>query len=369
MHIRTLIARFGGCLLVAAVMIAAHHAGVFRPVENQVLSVFGYDELWSEHIPPAAERTVIAIMCLVPAIVRIEQPLVMVAYSSGVAFVYFLIVSVVLLALDVALPITASLAGLFLGSAGIELVGWSEERHKRTLLERLEQSKQQFTDMLVHDLKRRMSSILMSLSVLEKRVSDPDERSQDLMATMRASAERMLLLTGNLLDVRRMEESRLPLSREAVSLRDLVQESVRDLRSASGLTKTGIRVEGKHDASIQLDRGVFLRILANLLWNALQHAREESEIEVAYGMRDGRTAFVHVANHGVCIPPERRAKIFTAFVSGEADPEDSRAASTGLGLTFCKLAVEAHGGTIEIESPWLPHDDGVLVRVLLPIAK
>ncbi len=56
MHSRELITRFGVCLLVAAVMIAAHHAGICRSVENQILSVFSAGEQWSEHVHPAALR-------------------------------------------------------------------------------------------------------------------------------------------------------------------------------------------------------------------------------------------------------------------------------------------------------------------------
>ena len=359
--------RLGACLLVAFAMMAAHQAGLLAPVENQILQLFMTGEQWSAHIPRAAELAVIAFVSLAPAILRIEQPLVMLAFGSGIAFIYFLIVSIAFLTLDIALPISASLLGLFCSSTVVETLAWSEERRGRKALEQLELSKQQFTDMLVHDLRRRMSSILMALTVLEKRTSGTDDKNRELMDTMRASAERMLLLTGNLLDVRRMEESRLPLRCESVSLRNLVQESAKDLRSTALLTGTGIQVVGHDEVTVSLDRGVFLRVLANLLWNALQHAREGTDIELGYGMRDGRTAFVHVANRGICIPAEDRARIFSAFVSGRSTPKDSRAASTGLGLTFCKLATEAHGGTIELDSPWPPHDDGVLVRVLLPL--
>jgi signal transduction histidine kinase len=369
MRHRNVALRLGACLLVALAMMAGHHAGLDRPLDNQVLGAFLTSTAWSSHLPRVAELAIIAFCCLAPAIVRMEQPLVMLAFGSGMAFVFFLISSLMLLALDIALPMAASLIGLFVSTGAVEMQSWGDERRRRRALEQLDKSKQQFTDMLVHDLKRRMSSILMSLSALESRTAEADERSRELMATMRASAERMLLLTGNLLDVRRMEESRMPLYRERVSLRNMVLESVKDLRQACSLTGATIEATGQADAELSLDRGVFLRIMANLLWNSLQYGREGSAIEVGYGLHAAGTAFVEVANHGPCIPPDGQARLFSAFASSTSGPGDSRVASTGLGLAFCKLAVEAHGGSIAIESPWRPHADGVLVRILLPVVK
>ncbi len=219
--------------------------------------------------------------------------------------------------------------------------------------------------MLVHDLKRRMSSILMSLSVLEKTNAEETQRRGTLTTTIRASAERLLLLTGNLLDIRKMEERHFTLRRERVNLAALVHDCLKEHRGACELTGVHIATAGDSDVGVDADRGILQRVLANLLWNALQHAPDGSEVELGYGVEGDRVA-LYVANHGAPLDAGEHTRLFTAFISNEVVPENSLVASTGLGLTFCKLAIEAHGGDIALESPWPGHADGV--RVLLHLS-
>jgi signal transduction histidine kinase len=287
----------------------------------------------------------------------------MIAFGTGIAFVYSLVAALVLATADVALPVTPALLGIAGSTAALETLAWSGERRRRRALEALESAKQQFTDMLVHDLKRRMSSILMAVSVLEKKTDDGSVA--ELTGTIRASAERMLLLTGNLLDIRRIEEGRLALRREPLALRALVQESASEHRLASALSGVGMTVEERQPVTVAADRNVLLRVMANLLWNAFQHAPAGSAVVISYGPAGEGAAGLEVANEGVPVPAGEAANLFNAFVTTQ--PADSREANTGLGLTFCKLAVEAHGGSIAIESPW-KDGRGVRIRVTLPLA-
>ena len=78
---------------------------------------------------------------------------------------------------------------------------------------------------------------------------------------------------------------------------------------------------------------------------------------------------LHVANRGRVIPLDRRDGIFRAFVSGHDGLHSGDVPGLGLGLAFCKLAVEAHDGTISLESPWQERGDGVKVTVALPAAR
>lgn len=366
----TIRVRIFWCLLVAAAVSAAMCLGFFNPLEEGIHEWLVSGKPYggrSLHAP--AGMGIVFLLCIATAALRVEQPLVMIAYSVGLAFVYSLIASVVLLTNDVVLPVTPALLGLTGTSVALETLAWSEERLKRKSLERLETAKQQFTDMLVHDLKRRMSSILLSLSVLEQNGTADDENSRELMTTIRASADRMLLLTGNLLDIRKLEEGRMLLHRETVSLRKAAQESLKELRSAGSLAGVTLSIAENGDVAIRADRSILSRVLANLLWNALQHAPPGSTVELGYRQSGESAATIHVANRGDPVSPERRERIFTAFVSGDGEVKTSRAASTGLGLTFCKLAVESHGGSIGIESPWAAHGDGVRVFFSMPLGK
>ena len=360
--------RFAGCLGIGAAAAAVHLSGLLSAVEDAVLSWFMAGRFDTVVLPPALQVAAIVGVCLLPAIIRIEHPLALAAYGFGMAFMYMLIFSVLLLTSDVTLPVTTAVVGLGAATVLQGTRAWDDERRRRRRLEEIEIARRQFTDMLVHDLKRRMSSILMSLAVLEDTDSDDSERRGILTETIRASAERMLLLTGNLLDIRKMEESRFVLHREPVDLSELVRFCLREHRGACDLSETTCRTEGGAGVCADADRGILLRVLANLLWNALQHAPRGGIVEIGWHANDDGPAILHVANRGPVIPLDEQERVFTAFISNEVVPENSLVASTGLGLTFCKLAVEAHGGSVSLASPWPGHEDGVRVTLSLPLA-
>lgn len=352
-------------MTVAAVIGALMPLGAFRPLEGPIQeflftgSSFGIPGLGLHW-----ELLIVVALSLAPITLRMDEPLLLVAYSVCIGFVYLMIASVVLLTTERVLPIAPSILGLVASTVIVGSVAWGDERRQRKRLERQDIARQEFTDMLVHDMKKRMSSILMSVSVLERQSQDDSQKP--LIATMRASAERMLLLASNLLDIRRVEEQRMNLDRVAVSLRSLVKETLAEHRFASELTGINVALHEDQDVSLSVDRAIFGRVLSNLFWNALQHARADSTIEVHFGTRRG-DAFVSITNRGEPIPEDVRAELFTAFVSGRSEPTRMPEASTGLGLTFCRLAMEAHDGTIALESPSAAYGDGVTVTVQLPI--
>ncbi len=361
--------RAAACAGAGLAAAALQLSGLLDPVELWLQGWFmAGTRFGGVELPLPLQLAVICGVALVPAIVRIEHPFGLAAYGIGSAFIYMLIYSVLLLTSDVTLPATAALLGLGGATLLQGTLSWSEERRRRRHLEAVEAARRQFTDMLVHDLKRRMSSILMSLSVLEDTGAVDTERRGILTETIRASAERMLLLTGNLLDIRKMEECHFVLHREPVDIGELVRICLREHRGACDLSGVAVHPGGPEGVRVDADRGILLRVLANLLWNALQHAPEGSVIELGWTASCDTLVALHVANRGSVIPPGDLARVFTAFIADEVVPENSLVANTGLGLTFCKLAVEAHGGAIKLASPWPGHDDGVRVDVTLPAA-
>ena len=152
---------------------------------------------------------------------------------------------------------------------------------------------------------------------------------------------------------------------ESVSLKRMLEESIEEHRSAGDLAGIGIRMTGGDGLKIHVDRQIFWRILSNLLWNALQHAPQGSEIEVGYNAVADDMVNIYIANRGTPIPEHERDLLFHSFVSHHRGWRTRPIDSTGLGLTFCKLAVEAHGGSIQLESPWEKHGDGVRISISL----
>jgi signal transduction histidine kinase len=148
-----------------------------------------------------------------------------------------------------------------------------------------------------------------------------------------------------------MEEGRLELRREPVSLLELAGQCVDDLEAAILKENKVISVEVDKDLpKAWADRDLIHRVLANLLTNALKHTPVGTEISIHVGVAAERTRLVmSVKDNGDGIPPEFREKIFEKFSQAEGKKQNYRVGS-GLGLTFCKMVVEAHGGDIWVDS-------------------
>lgn len=312
------------------------------------------------------EMMSVLIACVLFAFFRIEMPWTMTACGFAFALAYMLAIFEVALIFGLVLPIVSPLLGILLSSVFLGTMAWSEERGVRRRLEELERARQEFTDMLVHDLRRRMSSILMSFSLFEKKAGQQDDETRELMTTMRVIADRVLIQINDLLAIRRIEEGKLVLERERVNIGSLLEDALREHQPVSKMVGVDIHLVSQADCGVFVDAEVFSRVMANLLWNALEHAPEGTGVEVGYSCSEDGGLALYVANRGKCVPAEKREELFRAFVSSRKESLIGRVPVVGLGLAFCKLALEAHGGTVALESPWLKTGDGVMVTVSLP---
>ncbi len=340
--------------------IAAVEAAIF-----DILSNYGLHAVTS--VPFSVKVVIVLGVCLLPAILLVERPLVMIVCGMSYAAIYTVAAGYILTFRETALPLVVPLTGLFVSSAVLETMAWSEERFRRRQLERIDRARQQFTDLLAHDLRRRLSSIRVSLTLLQKAVPSA-LRTDELMTTLGASADRMLIQVNALLDVRRIQEGRMTLHKEAADLATMLDDVLREYRPTSELVGVAVDVKscGTDALSLLVDRDVFSRVIANLLWNALRHAPTGSTIHIVTELSPAGGLDIHVINDSDPIPLELQAALFEAFVSGRPSPHHSQSSGTGLGLTFCKLAVEVHDGAIRIESPLVGTTRGVKVIVSLP---
>lgn len=219
-------------------------------------------------------------------------------------------------------------------------------------LEALETTKRDLTHMIVHDLKNPLTGVLGSLEyigIMAKNNLTPD---QNKMVSLGAKSGRELLrMIQNLLDLAKMEEGRLEIRGERLSLLELAGQCVDDLEAAILKEKKMISVEvDKNLPKAWADRDLVHRVLGNLLTNALKHTPQGTEISIHVRLSEDKTQLVmSVRDNGEGIPLEFQKKIFDKFSQAEAKKHHYRVGS-GLGLTFCKLAIEAHGGKIWVES-------------------
>lgn len=319
-------------------------------------------------LPNWARLILVGLGLLVPALPRLVRPTAM----AGVFFVAIaLYLTTVVLAArgaSLMLPVTGPLVGLGLSVGVLSLMSWFTERLRRRRLESLERAKQRFTDMLVHDLKGQMAGVMMSLDMIDRNVGEESAVTRKLVQTAHGTGNRLLTQIHALLDIRRMQEGRMPLSPQPSAVGELFFRCLREYQPAAELLGVSIEIVDPVPLDrllISADPELFERILGNLVWNALQYAAQGTVIELA-AAPEARTVNLSVANQGKVIPAAKQDEVFLDFVSGRIDEKTHQVASSGLGLAFCKLAADAHGGRIWIESPWR---DGTGVKVILAIPR
>jgi signal transduction histidine kinase len=218
-------------------------------------------------------------------------------------------------------------------------------RRQRDDLMRLELQKERLMSFVVHDLKNPVSTVDLHAQLLLRDKELP-ERARAAVASIRDEVRSLLRLLLNLLDISKSEEGRLVPSRSEVDVSALVS-SVFEALSVRARAKS---IELESDvgvASAFADEDLLRRVLENLLDNALRHAPEQSVVRVSAVSRPDAVE-LRIADRGSGIPPDQRETIFDRFVQLDGGSRHTRS-GRGLGLSFCRVAVEAHGGKIWVE--------------------
>ena len=216
-------------------------------------------------------------------------------------------------------------------------------------LEELLRLREELADMIIHDLRNPLSVLVGGLVMLENTLdAEPaSDRLSPILDVMSRSAQRMQRLVDMLLDIARWERGELELNREPLNLGTLIAELMIEegtLARAQGLE---LRSEVAEDLPpARVDRDVVQRVLVNLLDNSFKFTPQGGQVRVE-AESEGDTIRLKVIDTGPGIPVEERRRIFEKFTQVKGRPGTRR--GTGLGLAFCQMAVEAHGGTIRVE--------------------
>ncbi len=219
-------------------------------------------------------------------------------------------------------------------------------------LQRAEGMRDSLTQMLVHDLRTPLTTMLLSLDLLRSTIEESphiDAMQREMIELSLRGSNQLLELVNELLDIAKMEDGELKIEREIVeiaALFDGAQESVASqLQSANVELKREIAPDA---VTVQADADLIRRVLVNLLGNAIKFTPQGGTIEIGAANEPNGWEF-WVRDQGPGIAPQHRERIFEKFGQVEMRAQGDRP-STGLGLTFCRLAVEAHGGRIWVES-------------------
>lgn len=219
---------------------------------------------------------------------------------------------------------------------------------QRSLLERkkLEVLRDNLTQMIIHDLRSPLTVTIGFLDILKTsaacRLEPKDIKS---INTALEGTKRLEEMISSLLDVNRMEAGEMPLSLGDHDLGALVAASLSSVAAFVGeqRLKCDLLPSG---VMVRCDADLIRRVIANLVSNALKFTPKRGSVTVDVEP-NGADAHLKVTDNGPGIPPEFHQRIFDKFGQVESRRQVN---STGLGLAFCKLAVEANGGRIGVES-------------------
>jgi len=232
-------------------------------------------------------------------------------------------------------------------------------------LNETEKKRAAMAHMIAHDLKNPLLGIKKTLERVEQ---TPDEFSgnqgKKILTDLLSAGDLVIGMVNEMLDLYRSDFGDIPLSRSAFRVEEIIQTSLRIL--GPDLEEKAIQVpiySNPEHISVVADKRRLSRLLINLLSNAIKFSPERGRISIYDAVREqngsGFRVELRVEDEGVGIPERDLPRIFDRFYS-----QDKAEAGTGLGLPYCKLVAEAHGGSISAENR---KHGGFSVSVLLPM--
>lgn len=236
---------------------------------------------------------------------------------------------------------------------------------------RLEKTREELQKMIVHDLRSPAGAIFSSLSFMLMILDELDpEQTKELRQPVSISLDsvvKLLQLTDNLLDVPRMKDLQLTL--QPTSIAHLATKAF-DIMVYS-LKEAQISIETQiEDALVSVDADIFRRVLVNLLHNALKFTPEKGTIMLATRPDpDPRFVQLIVCDTGPGIPDDMHERIFNEYEQVEKARPERGGKGTGIGLTFCKLAIERHGGRIWVMDKKEGLLKGACIAMTLPLVQ
>ncbi len=219
----------------------------------------------------------------------------------------------------------------------------------RDISERLEldELRADLTSMVFHDLRSPLGNILSSLEVMQTSISEEDDTLQSVLSIAQRSGRRASRLVESLLDLDRLEAGQAVLEKTRAAIGVLVTEAVEEVHPTAEAKGHVMKFDlASNIPDVEMDMDMIRRVLINLLENAVKHTRGGGQVTVAVREKDDYIV-VSVKDSGRGIPPRDQQRIFEKF---SRIGHESRLKGRGIGLAFCRLAIEAHGGRIWVES-------------------
>lgn len=241
----------------------------------------------------------------------------------------------------------------------VERIQFSEEAQRSRLFEEREKLQTALFNSISHDLRTPLVSITGSLSGMLENPKMDDESRKDLLENAYEEAERLNRLVGNLLDMARLEADVMKVTPHLCEITDVIGAALKSLEDRLADRRVTVNIEEKLP-HIPMDFLLMMKVLVNLIDNAIKYAPFGLPIEIEASKKDDRIE-IRVLDRGLGIPEEDLDQIFNKFYRVKR-PQNFE--GTGLGLSICRGIVEAHKGRI-----WAQNrpGGGTIITVSLPI--
>ncbi|GBC79583.1 Non-motile and phage-resistance protein [bacterium HR09] len=220
-----------------------------------------------------------------------------------------------------------------------------EETYRQ--LRDLETLRDNLTQMIVHDMRSPLMIAGISLDMVRKALPGTDEAILNWWWKAKSAIQQLTAMCNGILDVSRLESGQMPLEPVPCDAAQVVSRALAAVQAEAQLA--GLKVESDvQPLTVMADHELLFRVMVNLLSNAIRFTPKGGTIAARTEATPQGVRF-EVQDTGRGIPPEHHGRIFEKF--GQAHTRrEGEPHSAGLGLAFCKLAVEAHGGTIGVDS-------------------
>ncbi|MBL9019071.1 MAG: HAMP domain-containing histidine kinase [Myxococcales bacterium] len=214
----------------------------------------------------------------------------------------------------------------------------------------LREKKRVLASLVVHDLRSPLSAIQGYLQLLRDELTEDPAVSPTALTYVDDATTlvgKALGLVATILDVDELEDGILKAQLSPVRIIELVDRARSGNKAQFDVRGLTVDVEVDPDMVVRLDRDLFARVLENLIDNGARYSPRGGRVLIAV-KRDEQGVELSIGNNGPPVPASERERIFGRYFQVEARRASARA-NRGLGLYFCKLAAEAHGGTIHVE--------------------
>ena len=228
----------------------------------------------------------------------------------------------------------------------------------------LQEMRQAFVDMIVHDLRHPLGVIAGSADMLESEIEAENDSAREFLAFIQTSARQALSLIQNILNVHRLEQKQMPVAIQSVAADAVIQDVLQEFSVHLAQQHIELVLQLSDNLPrIQGDPDLLKRVLQNLLDNAIKVTADGGTIEIAaqpHTEKGDDGVRVAVIDHGPGISAEGQARLFQLFSRGSIS-----GGGYGVGLAFCKVAMEAMEGRIWLESVL---GQGTTFLLFLPVA-